>query len=383
MDISKHNSSGELSMSVRIATFNVENLMSRFDFSGFKDKRRRDRTLAMMQIDTKKQYNDLEQARVIAHSDDARQLTALAIKDCDADILCLQEVEDLDALEAFEYGYLFKMVGNGYRNKYLIDGNDSRGIDVAVMTRDETKTGEKIEFVAMKTHKDATYESLDVFNNELKQMGEKPDDLIFRRDCLEIDFKIGGKPLTLFVCHFKSMGSRRNGMEGRDYTMPVRMAEAMAVRKIIENRFGEAKAGDMRWMVCGDLNDYQRRLVIDGGKDDDLHFTSVEEEISGINPLTDNGFGENLIARRDPNDQWTLFHTRGPEERHLCQLDYLIASPYLSSTNATAIPNIIRNGQPWRVNFPPDQAVDRYPRTGWDRPKASDHCPVVVELNLI
>ncbi len=370
-------------MSVRIATFNVENLMSRFDFSGFKDKRRRDRTLAMMQIDTKKQYNDLEQARVIAHSDDARQLTALAIKDCDADILCLQEVEDLDALEAFEYGYLFKMVGNGYRNKYLIDGNDSRGIDVAVMTRDETKTGEKIEFVAMKTHKDATYESLDVFNNELKQMGEKPDDLIFRRDCLEIDFKIGGKPLTLFVCHFKSMGSRRNGMEGRDYTMPVRMAEAMAVRKIIENRFGEAKAGDMRWMVCGDLNDYQRRLVIDGGKDDDLHFTSVEEEISGINPLTDNGFGENLIARRDPNDQWTLFHTRGPEERHLCQLDYLIASPYLSSTNATAIPNIIRNGQPWRVNFPPDQAVDRYPRTGWDRPKASDHCPVVVELNLI
>jgi hypothetical protein len=25
---------------------------------------------------------------------------------------------------------------------------------------------------------------------------------------------------------------------------------------------------------------------------------------------------------------------------------------------------------------------DRYPRVGWDRPKASDHCPVVVELDI-
>jgi endonuclease/exonuclease/phosphatase family metal-dependent hydrolase len=26
--------------------------------------------------------------------------------------------------------------------------------------------------------------------------------------------------------------------------------------------------------------------------------------------------------------------------------------------------------------------VERYPRTGWDRPKASDHCPVVMTLDL-
>jgi hypothetical protein len=46
------------------------------------------------------------------------------------------------------------------------------------------------------------------------------------------------------------------------------------------------------------------------------------------------------------------------------------------------VPDIIRAGQPWRTPFPPGQEVERYPRTGWDRPKASDHCPVAVTLDL-
>ena len=81
--------------------------------------------------------------------------------------------------------------------------------------------------------------------------------------------------------------------------------------------------------------------------------------------------------------RWTLFHTRGPQERHLCQLDYILLSPALAASNAKAVPDIVRNGQPWRTIFPPGQEVDRYPRTGWDRPKASDHCPVAVTLDLV
>ena len=43
---------------------------------------------------------------------------------------------------------------------------------------------------------------------------------------------------------------------------------------------------------------------------------------------------------------------------------------------------VIRNGQPFRTPFPPGQEVERYPRTGWDRPKASDHCPIAITLHL-
>ena len=122
-------------MSLRLATFNVENLMNRFDYSGFRNQLHQDRTLALFEIRNEAEYRALEQARTIAHADDNRQLTALAIAATRADILCLQEVDNMEALKAFEYGYLFKMVGQGYRQKYTTSGNDSRGIDVAVMLR--------------------------------------------------------------------------------------------------------------------------------------------------------------------------------------------------------------------------------------------------------
>ena len=109
----------------------------------------------------------------------------------------------------------------------------------------------------------------------------------------------------------------------------------------------------------------------------------VDEETSSIDVLTAGGFCENIVERRPELDRWTLYHTRGPQERHLCQLDYILLSPALARSNATAVPDIVRTGQPWRTIFPPGQEVERYPRTGWDRPKASDHCPVAVTLDLV
>lgn len=370
-------------MSLRIATFNAENLMQRFDFSGYRNELRRDRSLQMLDIKDEKHFQQLEQARVVAHTDDTMQLTALAIADCQADIVCLQEVENLDTLHAFEYGYLFKMVGAGYRHKYLAEGNDGRGIDVAVMTRSETADGQEIEFVKMQSHAHLTYENLGLMNDDLREMGEEPHERIFRRDCLELDLRIGGKPLTLFVVHFKSMGPGKNGVDGREYTMPVRLAEAKATRMIIEEKFGKGKTDNKRWMICGDLNDYRSRIVISGDRHAGYKFDPANEPAAGFDPLMEGGFSENLVLRRPKMDQWTLYHSRGPQEQHLCQLDYLLASPSFAQKNPKAIPQIIRNGQPYRTPFPEGQVVDRYPRTGWDRPKSSDHCPVVVEMNMV
>ena len=298
--------------------------------------------------------------------------------------MSLQEVDNIEALKAFEYGYLFKMVGQGYRQKYTTSGNDTRGIDVALMLKTETAHGEPIEFVRMTSHAHVTFDEFGLHTPELAALGNEPFERIFRRDCLEIDVTVGGKPLTIYSLHFKSMGSPRNGLSGRDATMPIRNAEALAVRRIIEERFGKDHAGDKRWVICGDLNDYRERVVIGGEPHaNGYSFEVVKEAQSCLDMLLAGGFCENIVERRPELDRWTLYHTRGPQERHLCQLDYILLSPALARTNATVLPDIIRGGQPWRTIFPPGQEVERYPRAGWDRPKASDHCPVAVTLDLI
>ncbi|TJV09621.1 MAG: endonuclease, partial [Mesorhizobium sp.] len=116
-----------------------------------------------------------------------------------ADIICMQEVDNIEALKAFEHGYLFRMVGHGYRQKYTTAGNDSRGIDVAVMMRNETAQGQPIEFVRMTSHAYVTFEQFGLHTPELAAFGHQANQRIFRRDCLEIDLTVGGVPLTLYL----------------------------------------------------------------------------------------------------------------------------------------------------------------------------------------
>ncbi|QLF70773.1 endonuclease/exonuclease/phosphatase family protein [Peteryoungia desertarenae] len=368
-------------MSLRIATFNIENLVNRFDFSGFRNNLRADRVIKLFDIKTEHDYKTLEAARVIATTDDTRQLSALAIADADADILCLQEVDSLEALKSFEYGYLFRMMGAGYRQHFLVEGNDSRGIDVAVLLRSETRHGEPIEVVDVHSHAALTYQDLDLYDPEL---GDRvnPRDRVFKRDCLELELRIGGRPLTVYVVHFKSMTSGRGEGDGRTQTMPIRIAEAKAVRQIIEKRFADRSPVNRNFVICGDMNDYQERVIVRGDRRHGYEFIHQDGLPSALDVFTDDGFAVNPMNTRDPLDRWTLYHARGPEEQHLCQLDYILLSQHLAGRNVDVVPDIIRNGQPFRSVFPPGYETERYPRIGWDRPKASDHCPVVMELFL-
>ncbi len=369
-------------MPVRIATFNIENLMRRFDFSGFHNDLNADRSTLLFDIRDELQYRQIEQARMLAQTDDTRQQSALAIADTKADIICLQEVDNIDVLNAFEFGYLFRMIGNGYKQKFLVEGNDSRGIDVAVMMRETTKAGELIECLKVTSHAGLTFEQLNVYSEGVAKLGIHPNERIFRRDCLELELRIGGKPLTQFVTHLKSMGGPRNGVDGRTSTLPVRTAEAHAIRHIVTQRFGEGETATHDWLLCGDMNDYVERLDVRDNGHDGYEFVPATDTNSALNVLLADGFCENLIARRDVMDRWTLFHSRGPLERHLCQLDYMLASPSLAAKNAGKKPDIFRRGQPYRTIFPNGQDVERYPRVGWDRPKASDHCPVAMTFEL-
>lgn len=96
---------------LRIATYNIENLFDDVD----------DPTLSGRQedIDDTKPEGQLD-------------AVASAIREIDADILCLQEIESREALEWFMEG---RLDGMGYEHVLSIDAGDERGIEQAILSR--------------------------------------------------------------------------------------------------------------------------------------------------------------------------------------------------------------------------------------------------------
>jgi hypothetical protein len=108
-------------------------------------------------------------------------------------------------------------------------------------------------------------------------------------------------------------------------------------------------------------------------------------------------FAVDAMQALPEGERWTYFYrdASGPDggmvEEHV-QLDYVLLSPALAAANPRPTVEVLRRGLPYRVPLDPaasDRSIaylssrnDRYPRVGWDRPKASDHCPVVVELDI-
>ena len=297
---------------------------------------------------------------------------------------CLQEIDNLEALKAFEYGYLFKMVGQGYRNKYTSTGNDSRGIDVAVMMRDETAHGQKIDFVRMTSHAAVTFEEFGLHTPELEGLGHPGNERIFRRDCLEIDVTSAAVRSPSIPSISNRWGRRATAC--RDATPRCRCASPRrsAVRRIIEDRFGKDHASDKSWVICGDFNDYRQRVAIEGDQHSGYTLRGRSpSRVSSLDVLLADGFAENVVERRPELDRWTLYHSRGPQERHLCQLDYILLSAALSRAQCQggARHRARRDSRGGRSSRPARRS-SAIPRAGWDRPKASDHCPVAVTLDI-
>lgn len=319
---------------LRVMTFNVENLLVRFDFKGS------DQGLAsLLDVDSEIDRENLIRTHWNVINDENRVFTALSIKEGSPDVVCLQEVDSFHALKSFHDKYISRISGLNYQYKALIEGNDPRGIDVAVLSQ--------YRIDSMATHQDF----VDVSYGPSGKRAER----VFKRDCLEVRIVKEGKILPIFVCHFKSMAP------SRDETRPAREAEARAVKKILQSRFQDPTKRD--WLVVGDLNDYTE---VDG----------VADSQHALHPLLDNGFSNDLVKRiSDPRDRWTHYYA-GDRSYH--QLDYVLASPSLAAKNHGAVPRIIRHGSPFRAER---YGGNRWPRVGYDRPKASDHCPVVVDLD--
>lgn len=305
-------------MNVRIATFNAENLFARFKFGG---------NVNPATVST--EGWDTNQTKFDGITGTGRDITGAAIKAVQADIMGLQEIEALETLRRF---LRFHVKNVKYPTPILMDSHDPRYIDVALIT----KPGFTITHVV--THQ---YDQ------------SSPGKNIFSRDCLECHVQVGSKTLPVFVNHFKSM------MEGRAATAPKRKAQTERVAEILKSRFG-SNPGKQAWVVLGDFNDYPEP---DGSP------------APSLKPLVGQPWAVNVIERLPHAERWTHFWNKKKEYK---QLDYILLSKSLADANPSALPQIERRGMPLRAGLP---TVTRFPGVGKDDPKASDHCPVVMEIN--
>lgn len=296
---------------VRIATFNVENLFARYRFRNGFDPVSEDGF-------------SINNTAFDIYDETAKRITAKAIRETDADIVALQEIENLKVLDRFNSRYL---AGRGYKHRILIDAFDPRNIDVGVLSRHP--------IVNIRTHRHA--------RNQANTTG------LFSRDCLEVEIDVNGKTLTLYVNHFKSM------MGGRDQTKPRRQEQVNKVAEIITSTWA-ASNYQGNFVVLGDFNDYP---------DDSTSLTSLLSHPGLVN----------VADRIAEADRWTHYWAGGNQYK---LLDYLLLSKSLADAN-TQTPGIMRKGLPYRAER---YDGDRFNNIGESSPKASDHCPIYMDLTL-
>ncbi len=303
---------------ITLGSFNCENLIGRYEFrKGEKPTEDSGFTINKVAFEI---YNEED-----------KRLTAEAIRATRADILGLQEVENLPVLDTFTSTHVG---GPDYRHRVLIHGNDPRNIDVAALS--------KLPITHLRTWRHLRSAS--------------GNSSLFSRDLLEVDVEVptvDGRPrtLTLFINHLKSR------MEGRAQTRARRLEQVHTMLQIVADRVGPSFEGN--FVIAGDKNDYL--------EDGDGTTTALPE-------LARHPHLVNANEALAPEERWTHYFNGGNEYR---QLDFLWVGKALYERAGQPAPVIVRNGLPRRAER---YDGERFEGVGQDRPKASDHCPVTLTL---
>lgn len=156
--------------------------------------------------------------------DELEKLAAM-LREIDADVIAFEEVESRGYLERFLEVFVPEL---GYEHVVHFEGNDLRGIDVCLASR--LPVGAVTSF---------RHRSFPGVSGESRR---------FERDLLCVTIEPPScKSFEVWVVHLKS------NYGGRDAAEPVRLTEANAVRRVLDERLkADPKA---RIVLCGDFND--------------------------------------------------------------------------------------------------------------------------------
>ncbi|MBI3859322.1 MAG: endonuclease/exonuclease/phosphatase family protein [Thaumarchaeota archaeon] len=339
---------------ITIGTFNAENLFLRYKFF-YEITPRKGETQDQAKKRIVKQEAKLQDLRenggyienIQATLEDKKEIkagqtshTAEVITANKPDVLAMQEIEDMEALRDFNSQYLHSFYDYGM----LIDGNDPRKIDVALLSKYPLK-----------------YVRTNIF---------VPDPVtkkrLFSRDCLEVGLSLvegADTVLTLFVNHFKSQLAKSKAEAKK--ALEKRGRQASWVASMLQQRYGQdLQTGD--FVVLGDFNanfdadELQPLLQLPGLKN---VVQTSPLEVPGQSAVSD-------------EDRWT--HYFGGD-KSTSQLDYILLSPHLAGGSQSEKVVIEKRGL---ADYVKPYKGPRFKGVGPAGTEASDHCAVFTALNV-
>jgi len=223
-------------MTVKVGTFNINNLFSRFNFSGAIDEIKSGGGAGSLTI--RYEFSDPDTYKIrtylgkLVKKKDEKDSKKVAdrIKDMDVDVLAVQEVEDINILKEFNRDYLQGL----YSTQVLIEGNDLRFIDVGLLS--------KLPVGAISSFQTAVHR-------------DQPGIRVFSRDLLEVeilDESRSHKLFNIYITHLKShFGDDDDGGQGKVSNDARRQRQAEKIAEIVGSRMTAAD----KYIITGDMND--------------------------------------------------------------------------------------------------------------------------------
>ncbi|TGN89678.1 hypothetical protein EOW77_0005045 [Bradyrhizobium yuanmingense] len=275
-------------------------------------------------MDGRTEWDGFVDLRRERFSEEQIKFTGKVIKEVDADVQCLVEVESADTLKRFNTDILAAR----FSDRIVIDGNDPRGIDIAL----------------------GTVKATPILSARTNIFARDKDGLIFSRDCLEVELGLKkNRRLHVLVNHFKAKDRNKAQSDSK------RKRQAAEVSRILKTRYDLKK--DLV-IVAGDLND--------------------EPDSKPIAPLIKTPGLHNVFDLVDHplDDRWTYYYGA---DRQYNTIDYLFVSEALREHVTAA--GLERRGM-WNL----EQLTDgkEKPFKGIDSWKlaGSDHAAIWVDLDI-
>ena len=259
-------------------------------------------------------------------SDVSIQNTGRVLKELAADVQGIVEAESRIALLGVSGTVLPNVDGPGFEHVMLIDGNDDRGIDVGIMTRNGW------EITKIRSHVDDS----------------DGQGLIFSRDCAEYTLEKAGARLVVLVNHFKS-----KGYGSQKANNAKRLRQTTRVAAIYKQLRAD---GEKNIAVIGDFNDTPDSAPL--------------QPLLGGTDLKDVRSHANFTA--DPKRPGTFGNCTAKEK-----FDYILLSPALFAKVTGGA--VLRKGVWGGTN---GTLWPHYPEIKRQVDQASDNAAIYADLNI-